>query len=202
MPKVTLVLASGPGFPNGDPECRYEIDVTLDGTGRLDPEAWYADPSPWPARRHWRDEWPRDGDVQLDEETGAWSLRFFPKPGEAGEAARVLDPHTRDLVVGRDEAVGTDGGGAGGHRCSAPTAPRLRRAPSISSTVCPLLGSPPAMSRSISSVVGMAVEHSRRLVTMAPAALQRVSVSSRDWPVSRPWQSEPPKLSPAPDRPA
>jgi hypothetical protein len=24
--------------------------------------------------------------VQLDEETGAWSLRFFPKPGEAGEA--------------------------------------------------------------------------------------------------------------------
>ena len=86
MAKVTLVLASGPGFPNGDPDCRYEIEVTLDGTGRLDPEAWYADPNPWPARRHWRGEWPRDGDVQLDEETGAWSLRFFPKPGEAGEA--------------------------------------------------------------------------------------------------------------------
>ena len=44
----------------------------------------------------------------------------------------------------------------------------------------------------------MAVEHSRRLVTMAPAALQRVRVSSRDCPVSRPWQREPPKLSPAP----
>jgi hypothetical protein len=86
MAKVTLVLASGPGFPNGDPECRYEIEVTLDSTGRLDRAAWYADPNPWPAKRHWRDEWPRDGDVQLDEETGAWSLRFFPKPGEAGEA--------------------------------------------------------------------------------------------------------------------
>ena len=86
MPKVTLVLASGPGFPNGDPDCRYEIDVALDSTGRLDPEAWFADPNPWPARRHWRDQWPRDGDVQLDDETGAWSLRFFPKPGEAGEA--------------------------------------------------------------------------------------------------------------------
>jgi hypothetical protein len=86
MAKVTLVLASGPGFPNGDPENRYEIEVTLDSTGHLDREAWFADPNPWPARRHWRDEWPRDGDVQLDEETGAWSLRFFPKPGEAGEA--------------------------------------------------------------------------------------------------------------------
>ena len=86
MPKVTLVLASGPGFPNGDPECRYEIEVTLDGTGHLDREAWFADANPWPARRYWRDEWPRDGDVQLDEETGAWSLRFFPKPGEASEA--------------------------------------------------------------------------------------------------------------------
>ena len=86
MAKVTLVLASGPGFPHGDPENRYEIEVTLDSTGRLDPEAWFADPNPWPARRHWRGEWPHDGDVQLDEETGAWSLRFFPKPGEAGEA--------------------------------------------------------------------------------------------------------------------
>ena len=26
--------------------------------------------------------------MQLDEETGAWSLRFFPKPGEAGEAPK------------------------------------------------------------------------------------------------------------------
>jgi hypothetical protein len=86
MAKVTLVLASGPGFPQGDPECRYEIEVTLDSTGRLNPEAWFADPNPWPARRHWRNEWPRDGDVQLDEETGIWALRFFPKPGEAGEA--------------------------------------------------------------------------------------------------------------------
>src|SRR3712207_9242895 len=86
MAKVTLVLASGPGFPNGDPQNRYEIEVKLDATGRLDREARLADPNPWPARRHWRDEWPRDGDVQLDEETGAWSLRFFPKPGEAGQA--------------------------------------------------------------------------------------------------------------------
>jgi hypothetical protein len=62
------------------------MEVTLDGAGRLDPEAWFADPKPWPARRHWRNEWPRDGDVQLDEETGIWALRFFPKPGEASEA--------------------------------------------------------------------------------------------------------------------
>ena len=35
MAKVTLVLASGPGFPQGDPECRYEIEVTLDATYAL-----------------------------------------------------------------------------------------------------------------------------------------------------------------------
>ena len=46
MAKVTLVLASGPGFPNGDPECRYEIEVRLDSTGHLDRKAWFADPEP------------------------------------------------------------------------------------------------------------------------------------------------------------
>src|SRR5690606_27700262 len=126
--------------------------------------------------------------------------------GQARDPARILDPHPRDLVVGADEGVagprrggGVGGGGVGGaHRVASASTPRLRRAASICSTVWPWLGSPPAMRRSISSVVGMAVEHSRRLVTMAPAALQRVSISSRDCPVSRPWQSEPPKLSPGP----
>ena len=40
---------------------------------------------------------------------------------------------------------------------------------------------------SISSGVGMAVEHSSREATMAPAALARCSSSSRGQPASRPW---------------
>jgi len=85
MPKVTLVMAAGPGFPGGSPEHRYELEVLLDPAGHLDPAAWLADPNPWPARRHWPGEPTREGDVQHDPETG-WSLRFFPAPGEAGDA--------------------------------------------------------------------------------------------------------------------
>src|SRR5699024_5435189 len=133
--------------------------------------------------------------------------------GEAGEAARVLDAHAGDVLVGGDEPVRARGGagrvggggsgvcGAHARAASSPagsTTPRLRSALSISSTLRPWFGSPPSMSRSISSLVGIAVEHSRREVTIAPAALQRVRMVSRSWPARRPWQREPPKLSPAP----
>lgn len=85
MPRVTLVLAGGPGFPQGSTEHRYEMDVALDAAGNLDPDAWLADPDPWPARRVWPREPEWTGDVQHDPVTG-WSLRFFPVPGEAGDA--------------------------------------------------------------------------------------------------------------------
>ena len=48
------------------------------------------------------------------------------------------------------------------------------------------------------SAVGMAVEHSSREATMAPAALASGSTFSSGQPASRPWHSEPPKESPAP----
>ena len=75
MPRVTLVLAAGPGFPAGSETHRYEMDVRLDPQGQLDPEAWHADPQPWPASRDRPGSPARSGDVQLDVETG-WSLRF------------------------------------------------------------------------------------------------------------------------------
>jgi hypothetical protein len=77
MPTVTLVLAGGPGFPNGSADHRYEIDVALDSTGQLDLAAWQADPEPWPVRRFMLGEAMRSGDVQHDAETG-WSLRLDP----------------------------------------------------------------------------------------------------------------------------
>lgn len=88
MPKVTLVLATGPGFPAGNPEHRYELEVALDAAGHLDPAAWRADPAPWPARRFRPGEPPLLGDVQFSDETG-WSLRFIPAGGE-GELTEPL----------------------------------------------------------------------------------------------------------------
>lgn len=75
MPRVTLVLAAGPGFPNGSEDHRYEFDAVLDAHGQLDDAAWRADPAAWAALRERPGEPPRPGDVQHDAETG-WSLRF------------------------------------------------------------------------------------------------------------------------------
>ena len=86
MTMVTLVLANGPGFPQGSPDHRYEIGGTLTPGGHLDPEAWLADPAPWRARRIWPGEAPRGGDVQYDADTGDWSIRLYPGPGEAADA--------------------------------------------------------------------------------------------------------------------
>ncbi|TCZ54273.1 hypothetical protein [Roseicella aquatilis] len=87
MPVVTLVVAAGPGFPQGSPDRRYELSVVLTPGGQLDPEAWAADPTPWPARRIWPGAPSREGDVQFDADTGCWSVRLAPAPGEATEAA-------------------------------------------------------------------------------------------------------------------
>ena len=82
MPLVTLVMANGPGFPQGSADHRYELDVTLTPGGHLDPAAWRADPKVWPATRSWPGSPPRPGDVQWDDDTG-WFLSFAQANGEA-----------------------------------------------------------------------------------------------------------------------
>ncbi|WP_431272068.1 hypothetical protein [Dankookia sp. P2] len=86
MPMVTLVVAAGPGFPQGSPGHRYEIAVPLTPGGQLDAEAWLADPKPWRARRIWPGGPARDGDMLFDPDTESWSIRLFPAPGEATDA--------------------------------------------------------------------------------------------------------------------
>ncbi|MCK8785068.1 hypothetical protein M0638_11800 [Roseomonas sp. NAR14] len=114
MATVTLVMAWGPGLPEGSPGHRYEMSVTLDPQGHIDPAAWQADPNPWPARRIWPAEPERHGDVQYDPEYG-WSLRFF------GGAAQAPDVPLQDVLqpsgpmrpgeyVGIREADGEDYG--------------------------------------------------------------------------------------------
>ena len=92
MRQVSLVLASGPGFPHGSPEHRYEVSLDLDANSRMNAELWYADPRPWPAQRCWPGEPPRHGTVQHDEEAG-WSLHFPARaevPGDASLHCRIL----------------------------------------------------------------------------------------------------------------
>lgn len=86
MPLVTLVVAAGPGFPQGSPDRRYEIEAALTPGGHLDAEAWHADPKPWAARRIWPGAPAQEGDVQYDADTGCWSIRLFPAPGAATDA--------------------------------------------------------------------------------------------------------------------
>jgi hypothetical protein len=84
MPKVELVLATGPGFPQGSPAHRYTLEVGLTPGGLLDEAAWWADPALWPAERNWPGD-QRGGTVQLDAETG-WSLQIDAGPGPVADA--------------------------------------------------------------------------------------------------------------------
>jgi hypothetical protein len=86
MPMVTLVVAAGPGFPQGSPIHRYEITVALTAGGQLDAEAWLVGPRPWPARRIWPGAPARDGDVHYDTDTETWSIRLLPSGGATGDA--------------------------------------------------------------------------------------------------------------------
>ena len=82
---VLLVLAAGPGFPEGSPEHRYEIELALDAGGRPDATAWAADPAPWRARRILPGAEAEQGDVQHDADHG-WSIRFFGRAAEGPDA--------------------------------------------------------------------------------------------------------------------
>jgi len=84
MARIELVMAAGPGFPQGSLTHRYNLMVILTPGGMLDEAAWWADPTPWPAERIWPGD-RRHGDVQLDAENG-WALRFGPAVGPDTEA--------------------------------------------------------------------------------------------------------------------
>lgn len=86
---VLLALAAGPGFPEGSPEHRYEIELVLDQAGWPDATAWTADPAPWRAWRIAPEATPAEGDVQFDPDDG-WSIRFYRAVADSPDA-----PETR-----------------------------------------------------------------------------------------------------------
>lgn len=116
MPLVTLVMANGPGLPQGSADHRYELDVALTPGEHLDADAWRTSAAPWPATRTWPGEPPRTGDVQWDEDTG-WSLRFFPGDGERVDAPlHSLITNAGQLRPGEYVTIQEPDGGEYGYR--------------------------------------------------------------------------------------
>lgn len=114
MARVLLALSAGPGFPQGSPGHRYDMDLALDPAGRPDAAAWATDPEPWRARRIAPDADPVEGDVQHDPD-GGWTIRFYgsapegpdvpesrlefgTEPVRPGEYVTVTEPDGREFV--------------------------------------------------------------------------------------------------------
>ena len=51
MAKLTMVLAKGPGRPDGDLNDRLIVRLVLNRQGQIDPSAYANDPTPWLAIR-------------------------------------------------------------------------------------------------------------------------------------------------------
>jgi len=76
LSRVTALLASGPGLPDGDVQQGMDITLVLDQGGRIGLETYYADPRPWRVRRFRPDRPDWTGDLVREEE--GWALRGGP----------------------------------------------------------------------------------------------------------------------------
>ena len=77
MARVAMVLAQGPGRPDGDIEDRLAMQVQLNAVGQLDRAAWTASPAGWTAVRTRPDQAEQSGEVALidGEAEGFWAVR-------------------------------------------------------------------------------------------------------------------------------
>ena len=73
MVNVLLVLAQGPGFPEGNVEDHMHLHVTLTAQGHLDGTAWETGDQPWATSRTRPGHAPRTGELVKIEE--GWALR-------------------------------------------------------------------------------------------------------------------------------
>ena len=77
MANVAMVLAQGPGLPDGDIEDRLAMQVQLNAVGQLDRAAWIASPLGWVAMRTRPGRPEQSGEVALidGESDGFWAVR-------------------------------------------------------------------------------------------------------------------------------
>lgn len=107
MAKIMLVLARGPGQPEGDVNHRLSLQACLTPDGRLDAAAHAIDPLPWRAVREEPDRPPRDEElVRLSE---GWAVRRTNSADDAvwrltgeifrpGEYATLVSPRGEELM--------------------------------------------------------------------------------------------------------
>ena len=72
MTKLTMVLAKGPGHPDGDLHDRLIIRIALNSQGQIDPSAYETDPVPWLATRERPGREHQSELIRLDE---GWALQ-------------------------------------------------------------------------------------------------------------------------------
>ena len=73
MVNVTLVLAQGPRFPQGNLDDRMHLQVQLTPHGHLDASAWETGDAPWRTSRDRPDHPTRSGELVKIED--GWALR-------------------------------------------------------------------------------------------------------------------------------
>lgn len=80
MVNVMMVLAHGPGAPDGDVEDRLHLHVALTPQGLLDGAAWETGSEPWHSRRQRAGQEVRSGELVKIEE--GWALRQLDSEDE------------------------------------------------------------------------------------------------------------------------
>lgn len=107
MTKLTMLLAKGPGRPEGDLEDRLTIRLALNPQGQIDPAAYDADPVPWLATRERPGTESRHSElIRVDE---GWALQSILSEDDPlwtfeghvyrpGDLVRLLRPDGEELL--------------------------------------------------------------------------------------------------------
>ena len=73
MVLISMLLARGPGHPEGDVGARLELRAALTAQAHIDAAAYHADPRPWTTRRVEADGRIYAGELLLEE--SGWAIR-------------------------------------------------------------------------------------------------------------------------------
>jgi hypothetical protein len=107
MTKLTMLLAQGPGKPDGDLDDRLIMGLCLTQQGQIDIDAYHAAPKPWLARRERAGAEPRNLEViRIDEGWALQSTRSEDDPiwtfdghvFRPGELVRLRPPDSQELL--------------------------------------------------------------------------------------------------------
>ncbi|GAC1338614.1 MAG: hypothetical protein NVSMB18_05320 [Acetobacteraceae bacterium] len=107
MTKLTMLLAQGPGKPEGDVEDRLFMALCLTQQGQIDVDAYQSAPTPWLARREQSGHAPRDLEIiRIDEGWALQSTRSEDDPiwtfdghvFRPGEVVRLRRPDSQEFL--------------------------------------------------------------------------------------------------------